>query len=132
MPSRLLSLCSACQLVILISVTVLAKSSRPPVVNQLNGLPIAQEQHPGLPPNLFQMKQGLLSMGARTFKATAPRSEASPMTLPGFVSAVAHDSGWQIAGSVAVADVNGDGKPDLLVPTSTRLPLQHLVLRTAR
>src|ERR1700730_7964259 len=42
-------------------------------------------------------------------RATTPGSSLS------FLPAVAYDSGGDIVYSVAVADVNGDGKPDLVV-----------------
>jgi len=42
----------------LVSMTVLAQFSRAPVVNQLNGLPAAQQRNPALPPSVPQMTQG--------------------------------------------------------------------------
>ena len=106
-----------CLFAILISMLVLAQSNRAPVVNQLNGLPIAQERHPALPPNLSQMPQGapFAQRGARALKATANRRRALPMQGLNFANAVDYGSGGVDAISVAVADVNGDGKPDLIV-----------------
>src|SRR5580693_389248 len=47
-----------CLFTILISMLVLAQSNRAPVVNQLNGLPIAQEPRPAMRQNLSRMPQG--------------------------------------------------------------------------
>jgi hypothetical protein len=103
-----------CVFAILISMLVLAQSNRAPVVNQPNGM--AQQRHPGLPLNLSQMPQGVLlgQHRARAFKETAIRRGSSSSGL-NFANAVAYGSGGYRAGSVAVADVNGDGKPDLVV-----------------
>ena len=64
-----------CLFVILISMLVLAQSSRAPLGNQPNGMPTAQQRHPALPPNLSQMPQGapFAQRGARAFKETATR-----------------------------------------------------------
>ena len=106
-----------CLFAILISVLVLAQSNRAPVVNQLNGLPIARELHPGVPPNLSQMPHGapFVQRGARALNATGVPLRNSSMQGLDFANAVAYGSGGYGAKSVAVADVNGDGKPDLLV-----------------
>ena len=105
-----------CLFVILAGVLVVAQSSRVPLANQSNALPIAQQRHPALPPNLSQMPQGALldQHRARAFKKTAIRRGGSSSGL-NFAPAVDYGSGGQDAQSVAVADVNGDGKPDLLV-----------------
>jgi FG-GAP-like repeat len=47
-------------------------------------------------------------------QASSPQSATPPLFLP----AVTYDSGGQGAMSAAVADVNGDGKPDLVVPNA--------------
>jgi hypothetical protein len=108
-----------CLFAIFISMLVLAQSSRAPVVNQPNGLPVAQQSHPGVPPNLFQMPQGkpFAQRGARAFKERAIRRGNSSSGL-NFAPVVLYGSGESENDgpvSVAVADVNGDGKPDLLV-----------------
>jgi hypothetical protein len=105
-----------CLFAILISTLVLAQSSRAPVVNQLNELPIAQQRHRALPPNLSNMPQEttFAQRGARAFKGTATRRGSSSSGL-NFAPAVAYGSGGLTAYSVAVADVNGDGKLDLVV-----------------
>jgi hypothetical protein len=104
-----------CPLVIVGSVLVLAQFSRDQIANQPNGPPIAQEQHPGVPPNLSPMPRGVLfaQRGAGAFKATVSR--LLPMSGLDFANAVIYGSGGSDAYSVAVADVNGDGKPDVIV-----------------
>jgi FG-GAP repeat len=107
-----------CLFAILISMLVLAQSNRAPLGNQPTGLPIAQQRHPALPPNLSHMPYGALFAQHRAaeLKAAMPRRDALP-ALGGlnFAPAVTFGSGGVYADSVAVADVNGDGKPDLLV-----------------
>ena len=105
-----------CLFAILISILVLAQSNRAPVVNQY-GQHIARGPHPPMPQNLSRMPQGapFAQRRAGVFKATEPRRWASPMSGLDFANAVDYGSGGSYPLSVAVADVNGDGKPDLMV-----------------
>ncbi len=60
----------------------------------------------------------MLSMAgreARASKATARMSNASPAPGLNFASTVSYLSGGNGANAVVIADVNGDGKPDLVV-----------------
>ena len=106
-----------CLFAILISMLVLAQSSRAPLGNQPNGLSIAQQRHQALPRALFQLPQATRSAqrGAGTFEATANRRRTLSMQGLDFANAVGYGSGGYWANSVAVTDVNGDGKPDLIV-----------------
>src|SRR5579863_3305714 len=100
-----------CLFATLVSMLVLAQSGRTPRANRSNGL-IARPR-PGVPLNSSQMPQGIpfARRKAGEFKvAGAP--QASGLN---FANVAAYDSGGPYATSVAVADVNGDGKPDLLV-----------------
>jgi hypothetical protein len=113
-----------CLFAILSNMFAMAQSNRTLLVHQPNGLPIAQPVHEGVPLNLSRMPQRLpLShRGARTFKP-AVQLHGSRTTQPGilpdagsiFVAAPTYGSGGTYASSVAAADVNGDGKPDLVV-----------------
>ena len=115
---RLLSFSSSCLFVILVTMMVLSQSNPVPLVNQPNWLAVAQELHPGLtPPSGSRLPQGLPPGRRRIagFKAAAPLSGASQASGLNFAPAVPYGSGGYDAYSVVVADVNGDGKPDLLV-----------------
>jgi len=86
-------------LALLVSVLLLAQSNPAPLVNEPNEilprpLPFGPSRSTG-------------------FKASAPRS--NPQSGSNFAPAVTYASGGYGAASVAVADVNGDGKPDLIV-----------------
>jgi len=102
---------------ILLSIFVLVQPRRTSSATQSNELTAAQEQKSEMAANSSPMQQGehFARHGARASKATARQREASPMAGSLFANAVAYDSGGLGAGSVAVADVNGDGKPDLVV-----------------
>jgi hypothetical protein len=65
---------------------------------------------------------GLIPLATTQGQQMNPNSEIAKMTDAAptslgftFLPAKSHDSGGQLAGIVLVADVNGDGKPDLLV-----------------
>ena len=105
-----------CLFAILISMLVLAQSNRVPLANQPNRLPIAQRGHQEQPSNLSRMPQGasFAQHRARAFAETATRRGSSSSGL-NFAAAVPYGSGGFGADSVAVADVNGDSKPDLVV-----------------
>jgi hypothetical protein len=111
-----------CWFAILVSMLVVAQSSRAPLVNPPNGMRILQEPQRGMSPNLSQIPQGLsfAQGGARAFKATAHRRGALSMQQQGlnFAPSVVYLSGGGFASSVAVADVSGDGKPDIVVANS--------------
>lgn len=99
-----------CLFAILISMLVLAQSSRVRLPNQ---------QPQQVFPTLSQTPQGatLARRAARASDKTAIRRD-SPSSGLSFANAVDYDSHGYIAESVAVADVNGDGKLDLLVANS--------------
>ena len=103
-----------CLFAIFMSMLLLAQSSSDQLANPPNGLPIAQRRH--LPPNLSQMPQGapFAQRGAGAFKDNATRRRSSSSGL-NFAPAVAYGSGGWSANSVAVGDLNGDGKPDLVI-----------------
>jgi hypothetical protein len=94
-----LLLCAA-----LISVLLLAQSNPPPLVNQPNVIsPIGREV-------LLRRDK------ATEVKATAKHRDTSQSPGLDFAPAVTYDSGgYSTQNEVTVADVNGDGKPDLVV-----------------
>ena len=91
---RLRPLRVICLFTALISVLLAAQSHRFARANQPNALPVAHE------------------MPAGVAAEPAPSAQGSPVK---FAKAVTYSSGGQYAGSIAVADVNGDGRPDLVV-----------------
>ncbi len=101
-----------CFFAILISVLVLAQSSRAPLLaSQPSGLPVAQEAH-AVAPNLSQISRA--QIGARAFEARPTRLVVAPKSGVDFAKAVAYGSGDEFAESAVVADVNGDGKLDIV------------------
>ena len=117
MPEQFLSLPS-CLLVSLVSLWVLAGPSHAEIRDQPNGLPGARQPRPGAPLSLSRVPQGASSAqrGTRTLNATRPLSGTSRAAGPvNFAAAVVYGSGGFNTASVAVADLNGDGKLDLVV-----------------
>ncbi len=99
-----------CLFAILISMLVLAQSSRAPLGTQPSSRLVGQDskRKSASTPQVA----GLTERGNRGFRATRQESSSSGLN---FAPAVTYDSGGLETVSVAVADVNGDGKPDLLV-----------------
>lgn len=96
----------SCLFAIVISTLIVSQSGRAPITTETaHGLFVAQ-----VPQTVTADRRG-----ARPVKATAPMSGASQPSGLNFATAVTYDSGGLAPYSVAVADVNGDGKPDLLV-----------------
>ena len=88
---------------------------------QVNPTPGAILERPGALPWRLKdnrdQKDAAMRFGQRgttRFEPTVPRPGSKKPGLS-FATAVVYDSGGSGADSVAVADVNGDGKPDLLV-----------------
>jgi hypothetical protein len=105
-----------CVGVILISTLVFAQSDRSRLADQLNKLPVVHALHPEAQP-IPQMPRAmpLAHFGSGEFEATAPWRGRAPKAGINFAKAVAYGSGAELASSVAMADVNGDGKPDIVV-----------------
>ena len=94
---------SVCIFAVLVSVQVLAQSNGGFFANRSNALNVAEESNPGMPRAL-----SFASLRAAALKS--PLSNSS-----GFATAVPYYSGGNGANAAAVADVNGDGKFDVVV-----------------
>jgi Bacterial Ig-like domain (group 3)/FG-GAP-like repeat len=103
---RLLPVCFPCGLAILVSALMLAQSNSGPVINQPNGI---VSSIPRLPARKL-FKHGRTA-GSRA-AATLVTPQGSGLN---FAPTVSYPSGSLYTNSVAVGDVNGDGKPDLVV-----------------
>src|SRR5882724_12758874 len=112
---NLRSLPSPCFFVILSTTLALAQFSRVPG-DQQNGLPVVRQQRTEVPHRLSTPPVASFSRRrAASAKASASPSGASQPAGGDFASAAIYDSGDNDAESMAVADVNGDGNPDLVV-----------------
>jgi len=95
----------ACLLAVPMSLFMLAQSNPFPHVKQSN-LPTSTKHSPlEMPPNLSQ----------RAFKPAGTGRESSTTSGLTFATAVTYGSGGHSASSVAVADLDSDGNPDLVV-----------------
>ncbi|MGA8153357.1 MAG: VCBS repeat-containing protein [Terriglobales bacterium] len=106
-PSRIASF-------VLTLASILALAQYSPVTNRHNGRSLSQP-HPGLAQNRSRVPRGT-AFTQRATKAIAPLD--SQGLVLNFANPVAYNSGGFGAKSVAVANVNGDGTPDLLVANS--------------
>jgi hypothetical protein len=113
---RLFSL-SLSGLFVLLASLLLAQSGRVLVGNPPDALAIAQEPRPGTHLTFHQRTQDP-PFSRRTIRSPQrnllPHATSEGAALS-FASAVAYNSGGFAPESVAVADVNGDGEPDLIV-----------------
>lgn len=103
------SLRLTCVLAMLASVFVMAQSNRSRSVDHAK----SQPSEIGTSPNSSSRREFSPSEG--TFGAKESGRRPSPMQGLSFAPVVTYGSGGYAAWSVAVADVNSDGKPDLLV-----------------
>jgi len=90
------------------------------LANQLNGGPNMQAPHPGMPWNFSQMPKGgkFAQRGTRALRGTGGRRATQQDSGLDFANAVTYYSSGAGADSIVIADVNGDGKPDLVVANS--------------
>jgi Bacterial Ig-like domain (group 3)/FG-GAP-like repeat/FG-GAP repeat len=112
---------------ILVSILVRAQSGQAPVATQTNGLPIVRQPHPVVAADLqpilerapFDLRGAFARRIAEASNADAPPTGMIPAEMGvdagSFLQVPTYRSGGFEADSVAVADVNEDGKPDLIV-----------------
>jgi hypothetical protein len=115
-----------CVCLMLAGTFVLAQFGSAPLTNQPNGISNAQELQSGVPANPSRIRQGatFARRGSSALKATAfPRAEAQASGLNFEFFGEYGVSGPYINAVtwVVVADVNGDGKPDLLMTAINNL-----------
>ena len=105
-----------CLFAIFVSTLVLAQSNRAQLVNLPNGK-VRQAPRPGLPQNPSYMPQraAFAQSKAEALNAVGSRWASPPSSGLDFENAVDYGSGGELPYSVAVSDVNGDGKADLIV-----------------
>jgi hypothetical protein len=100
-----------------VCVTLLLFAVGAPAQNSptIAGQRVAQEPRSGLPPSLFELP-GVVRTASRlsASKATSPLSGTLQTSGLNF-AATSYAPGGFYTNSVAVADVNGDGKPDIIV-----------------
>jgi hypothetical protein len=79
--------------------------------------PVSLANEPGATPVVSRSPRDLYfgQRGARTSKASARQHESAQMLGLDFANAVVYGTGGDYAASVAVADLNGDGKADVVV-----------------
>jgi uncharacterized repeat protein (TIGR03803 family) len=111
-PSRLLPpLSFLCVFVTLISISAIAQSGPPPV-NPPNELPTTEQHRLGFP----QVSQGapFVKRVSREGKAAASPLAGSQASALNFAPVVLYNSGGQVSSAVVIADVNHDGKADVI------------------
>jgi uncharacterized protein (DUF2141 family) len=87
---------------------------------QTDAVILTSQNQPVVAPTVFRSQRSFPSGQRRTgeFKRAARQRDASQMLGLNFANAVDYGSGGENAVLIAVADVNGDGKPDLVVANS--------------
>ena len=96
----------------LVAFAVLAQYGHEPLISQPNELSVTQDAQARSISNLSWAQQGPLFVPRATRRANKANGQPAGLN---FAPAVAYNSGGIDADSIAVADVNGDGKPDLVV-----------------
>jgi hypothetical protein len=103
-----------CLFAVLASLLVLAQSSHDQLANQQNGAPTAQQAAPALVPNI-SMRPQRSPLARDSGRTPGTRKGASLAQGLSFANVVDYGSGAYEPYTVVAADVNGDGKPDMVV-----------------